>query len=447
VLGAGWFASTGAAASAATSSESGAGGSVHVWTGSGFGASSTRASPANEPDSAWVGAGRGGGGEPIASRWRFSGAPRPRRGAGPADCTGCARLTARGRTDVRAGEGMGERSRTREGAGSAGVGAEEAGAGVGVGIGSWPSVGAGASPGGVAGTNGVRGSAGDGSSSSATGGPSGGAAAAASGAGAGHSGVVGPGCAVSSGASVIGKRISGRSVASALVIAGGDGLRLAGHRRTVRPVGAEAGAKIGPGPGEDHSRTVRATVVARPDTIPDGAAADTEWPSGRRNAYGGRRAARPASKESVPSVSLNGPSARCTPGAAAQSPGGGVSGPAGASPASGAGRAPGAEAAGRCVPRDERPNGHMRLPALRLSLVDPADLADEPAAKRVLHVEEILERPVEVVGHVRNLGVELVGCVRHDSPRRPPATSTENPWLHAGQVTAALVWPSWLIRR
>ena len=48
---------------------------------------------------------------------------------------------------------------------------------------------------------------------------------------------------------------------------------------------------------------------------------------------------------------------------------------------------------------------------------------------------------------VRNLGVQALGCVRHDSPRRPPATSTANVWSQDGQVTAARVWPSVLTRR
>jgi hypothetical protein len=72
---------------------------------------------------------------------------------------------------------------------------------------------------------------------------------------------------------------------------------------TVRVAGRGAEPNTGPGPGGDHSRTVRATVVARPETMPDGAEAETEWPRGPRKGCGGLRDARPASKESVPSVS------------------------------------------------------------------------------------------------------------------------------------------------
>ena len=59
----------------------------------------------------------------------------------------------------------------------------------------------------------------------------------------------------------------------------------------------------------------------------------------------------------------------------------------------------------------------------------------------VLHVEDVVERPVEVVGHVRHLLVDAVGGVRHDSPRRPPERSTAKRCWHCGQVTAARVWP------
>ena len=66
---------------------------------------------------------------------------------------------------------------------------------------------------------------------------------------------------------------------------------------------------------------------------------------------------------------------------------------------------------------------------------------------RVLEVEDVVEGPVEVVGDVRDLLVDPVGRVRHDSPRRPPARSMVNRCEHSGQVTAARVWPSALIRR
>ena len=60
-----------------------------------------------------------------------------------------------------------------------------------------------------------------------------------------------------------------------------------------------------------------------------------------------------------------------------------------------------------------------------------------PDAQRVLHVEDLLERPVEVVGNVRDLLEETIGRVRHDPPDGSPAMSTVNSVEQCGQVTAA----------
>jgi hypothetical protein len=57
-------------------------------------------------------------------------------------------------------------------------------------------------------------------------------------------------------------------------------------------------------------------------------------------------------------------------------------------------------------------------------LIEPTDLLDVAAPIGMLEIEQWIEPPVEVKGDVRDLLVELVGRVRHDSPRRPPATST-----------------------
>ena len=77
----------------------------------------------------------------------------------------------------------------------------------------------------------------------------------------------------------------------------------------------------------------------------------------------------------------------------------------------------------------------------------PVDLPDQMAADAVLQVEELFERPVEMPGHVRDFLEELVSPVRHDPPGDWPARSTANSWRHDGQVTAAWLWPSALIRR
>ena len=95
----------------------------------------------------------------------------------------------------------------------------------------------------------------------------------------------------------------------------------------------------------------------------------------------------------------------------------------------------------------ERP-GHRGAPSLLGHPdVDPADLVDQSLPHRVLQVEDRVERPVEVVGDVRDLLPEAVGRVRQDPPGASPAMSTANSWLQEGQVTAASVWPSWLMRR
>ena len=75
-------------------------------------------------------------------------------------------------------------------------------------------------------------------------------------------------------------------------------------------------------------------------------------------------------------------------------------------------------------------------------LVDPSDLPGKSLTLVMLEIEQVVERPVEMEGDVRDLLVDPVGRVRHYSPRRPPATSTANSWLQLGQVTAARVCPS-----
>lgn len=89
----------------------------------------------------------------------------------------------------------------------------------------------------------------------------------------------------------------------------------------------------------------------------------------------------------------------------------------------------------------------MGLPNLVHPGVDARDLLDVTGALGVGEAEDLRSRPVEVVGDVRDLLVETVGPVRHDSPRRLPARSTSKDVSQFGQVTSARVWPSALIRR
>jgi hypothetical protein len=80
-------------------------------------------------------------------------------------------------------------------------------------------------------------------------------------------------------------------------------------------------------------------------------------------------------------------------------------------------------------------------------LIDRCDLADETLAVGMLELQDVVKRPMQVVGNVRNLLVQPLGRVRQDPPRRSPAISTVNSWLHAGQVTAVWLVPSWLTLR
>src|SRR4051794_21715896 len=90
---------------------------------------------------------------------------------------------------------------------------------------------------------------------------------------------------------------------------------------------------------------------------------------------------------------------------------------------------------------------HGGLLLLGQAAVDAADLVDELTAKWMLEVEDLVERPMEVIGHVRDLLVGASDRVRKDPPGQPPPMSTENSCWQAGHATAARVVPSWLMRR
>lgn len=65
----------------------------------------------------------------------------------------------------------------------------------------------------------------------------------------------------------------------------------------------------------------------------------------------------------------------------------------------------------------------------------------------VFEIEEGAQWPMQRLGEVRDLGEQVVGRVRQDSPGRPLAMSTVNSLAHEGQVTVALVWRETLILR
>ena len=78
--------------------------------------------------------------------------------------------------------------------------------------------------------------------------------------------------------------------------------------------------------------------------------------------------------------------------------------------------------------------------------IDFRDLIDPDLALAVLHVEAIIDAPMEVVGDVRYLLVDALQGVAYDSPRSPPR-STSCFALHSGHWTLILDVPSSLIRR
>src|SRR5262249_11625917 len=100
------------------------------------------------------------------------------------------------------------------------------------------------------------------------------------------------------------------------------------------------------------------------------------------------------------------------------------------------------------IPASASPPGpHSSSPPLTDRSVNLRYLADVPTPLRVLHIEDVVRSPVEMEGDVRDLLVQRVGRVRHDSPRRPPARFTAKVCPHSGQTTPARVWPSLLTRR
>ena len=69
-------------------------------------------------------------------------------------------------------------------------------------------------------------------------------------------------------------------------------------------------------------------------------------------------------------------------------------------------------------------------------LVDSRYLLDPPPPVPVFHPEQLLRRPVEVIGNEGYLPVEPVEGVAQDSPAA--SASTSKPCRHCGQVTASL---------
>ncbi len=181
------------------------------------------------------------------------------------------------------------------------------------------------------------------------------------------------------------------------------------------------------------------TGVARPSAEPLGPAGSTRWPSGRRK-LGFCAVASECVNESNGATGLVAVTVRAIGARSCQ-----------AARWTTAGVEPvpdGVAVSARSCCRgagSEPPRLHHRatrhLPR-SIRRVDAPDLAGEPLPFVVLQIQQIVHRPVEMEGDVRDLLIDPVGRVRRYSPRRPPATSMANSCSQLGQVTAALVWPS-----
>jgi hypothetical protein len=76
--------------------------------------------------------------------------------------------------------------------------------------------------------------------------------------------------------------------------------------------------------------------------------------------------------------------------------------------------------------------------------IDLRDLLDEALPVAVLQVQDLVQRPVEVVCQEGYLLEEIIEGVAYDSPR--PAGSISNVSWQCGQVALTLVAPSLLMR-
>lgn len=232
-----------------------------------------------------------------------------------------------------------------------------------------------------------------------------------------------------------------------------DGRSGVGSAGSSAPGGRTARSSSGPPRDAARAAPGRATPWMRPT----GADGRTEWPSSPPRAGFCQEARRDRNRspsltpiEDRATVTEGGATRRQPPSQPSPSPPpeartGAGAGTAGA-PASPALSRADAPDPCRSVRRNQSPSP-TRSPAFVDAGVDPRYLPHPLLTFAVGEVENVLTLPMEVVGDVRDLLPQPGKRVRHDSPRRPPERSTSNdPW-HSGQVTAACVWPSLLIRR
>ena len=103
----------------------------------------------------------------------------------------------------------------------------------------------------------------------------------------------------------------------------------------------------------------------------------------------------------------------------------------------------------RCVLRKRAQTvDHTHLIALRSCLIEIRHHACHSLTHLVGQVQEVIKRPVQVVGQKPDLLPEAIGPDRRYSPSAPPPpTSTMTVSPQCGQMTSAIVVPSVLIRR
>lgn len=97
--------------------------------------------------------------------------------------------------------------------------------------------------------------------------------------------------------------------------------------------------------------------------------------------------------------------------------------------------------------RASRSHARRALCLLTEALVDAADLFNPAAAVAVLELQDLFERPVEVVGDEGYLLVELRQGVARYSPAGPNWTSTSKRFEQAGHVACTRLCPLSLMRR
>src|SRR5256885_1239924 len=83
--------------------------------------------------------------------------------------------------------------------------------------------------------------------------------------------------------------------------------------------------------------------------------------------------------------------------------------------------------------------GAAQVSAVDDPFIDPHDLGDPSLPLVVLQAQDLVARPMKVVGDIGYLLVQPIRGVAHHSPVRP--VSTSNDFSQCGQVTDSRSWP------